>query len=310
MAKELAGKGITANLISVPSGIDVSQTLQGPLQYFLSKRSAFVTGQSLYLSTNSLAPFVSEPSSNFSVRKKRVLITGASRGIGEYTSRLFHAEGAELLLLDHPSMDSTLKEFAKSLGSSFVTLDVSNVDAPKLLLESIHKSFGDSKLDVVVHNAGITRDKTYKKMSTENFDSVIDVNLSSVIRMDDLLFSESLKAGSKAVYLSSISGIAGTFGQTNYSCSKAGIMGYVAALGANVQRHGVGVNAVAPGFIETEMTQKIPFLTRNVGRHMNALLQGGFPADIAEAVLYLSTPASAGVNGHTLRVCGGHMIGA
>ena len=124
-----------------------------------------------------------------------------------------------------------------------------------------------------------------------------------------MLFQHSLRPGSKSVYLSSTSGLAGNFGQSNYSCSKAGIIGYVEALGASVDHHGIGVNAIAPGFIETEMTKKIPFVTRNVGRHMNALLQGGYPIDIAEAALFLSSPAAVGVNGNTLRVCGLHVVG-
>jgi 3-oxoacyl-[acyl-carrier protein] reductase len=310
MAKELSSKAITVNTVRINDGVDENRGLPGPVQFLLSKRSAFITGQILTLTDNSSGFIGSDPKDSFNVQKKRVLITGASRGIGEYTARLFHAEGAELLLLDHPSMDQRLREFSSSLGCRYIAMDVSHSDAPSILRDGISKAYGNTALDVVIHNAGITRDKTFGKMSIENFSSVIDVNLAAVMKLDDMLFSESLKPGAKAVYLSSISGIAGTFGQTNYSCSKAGIMGYVAALGADASNHGIGVNAIAPGFIETEMTKKIPFLTRNVGRHMNALLQGGYPADVAEAILFLSSPASAGVNGNTIRVCGGHMIGA
>ncbi|CAM9395528.1 unnamed protein product [Ectocarpus fasciculatus] len=310
MAKEVAGKGITANTLMASEDLDSRQGLSGPLLYFLSKRSSFVTGQTLKLSNNNQFRASENPGESFSVRGKRVVLTGASRGIGAYTAKLFSAEGADLLLVDHPSMEKTLSGFAATLGCKSVSLDVADAGSPAALKSSILKAFGDHHMDVVVHNAGITRDKSYKKMSAEGFKDVIDVNLSSIIRMDDMLFSDCFKAGSRAVYLSSISGIAGTFGQTNYGCSKAGVVGYVASLGASVQSHGIGVNAVAPGFIETEMTGKIPLLTRNVGRHMNALLQGGFPVDVAEAILFLSTPAAAGVNGNTLRVCGNHLLGA
>ena len=310
LAKELAGKGITANTIRIDENVSEKTSLPGVLQFLLSKRSAFITGQILSLSDNNLANFDMEPKSSFSVQKKRVLVTGSARGIGEFTARLFHAEGAEVVLLDHPSMEGTLKDISQKLMCNYIPLDVSNPDSTSLLKSSMLQLFGNLKLDAVVHNAGITRDKTFRNMSSANFDSVIDVNLSSVIRLDNFLFAESLTPGGKAVYLSSISGIAGTFGQTNYSCSKAGIIGYVAALGSKVSTHGIGVNAIAPGFIETEMTKQIPFLTRNVGRHMNALLQGGYPADVAEAALFLSSGASNGVNGNTLRVCGGHMIGS
>lgn len=309
-AKEAAGKGITANTLMVDRDFNVSQGLPGPLNFFLSKRSAFITGQTLKLTNNSLININENPADSFSVRGKRVILTGASRGIGAYAAQLFAAEGANLLLVDHPVVEKALTDFASKLKCSCLSLDVADVNASRILKESIICSFGDANVDVVIHNAGITRDKSYKKMTVDNFRSVIDVNLASIIRLDEMLFSHCLRPGSKAVYLSSISGIAGTFGQTNYSCSKAGIMGYVSSLGASVGKHGVGVNAVAPGFIETEMTGKIPLFVRNVGRHMNALLQGGHPADVAEALLFFSTPAAVGVNGNTLRVCGNHLLGA
>ncbi len=172
-----------------------------------------------------------------------------------------------------------------------------------------------SQADIVIHNAGITRDKTFLRMNDTQWSSVLDVNLSSIIRIDEMLFCRSkniLSSRGRVVYLSSIAGIAGGFGQTNYSCSKAGVMGYVAARAAELSASAskIGVNAIAPGFIETEMTKAIPFMIRNIGRRMNALNQGGYPADIAETALFLSSEASRAMNGITLRVCGKHRVGA
>jgi 3-oxoacyl-[acyl-carrier protein] reductase len=208
------------------------------------------------------------------------------------------------------------------LGGSYLALDVTNEQSPDLLYESITKSFqpsaasagaSGSLVDAVVHNAGITRDKTFKGMSEDQFRTVLDVNLASIMRLDEMLLCRSrhvIGSGGRLVYLSSIAGIAGGFGQTNYSCSKAGVVGYVAARAADVSPWGIGVNAIAPGFIETEMTKAIPFAIRNIGRRMNALNQGGYPADIAEAALFLSSSASSALNGVTVRVCGKHRVGA
>lgn len=213
---------------------------------------------------------------------------------------------------------SLIPSLQTELGGSYLSLDVTNPKSPELLYDSVQAKFGSSstnqtKLDIVVHNAGITRDKTFNKMSPEQFKSVLDVNLSSIMRMDDLLMCHKkgvVGSGSRLVYLSSIAGIAGAFGQTNYSCSKAGVVGYVASKAAEMSSRGIGINAIAPGFIETEMTKAIPFLIRNVGRRLNALNQGGYPADIAEAALFLSSPASQALNGCTIRVCGKHRVGA
>lgn len=205
------------------------------------------------------------------------------------------------------------------LGGSALSLDVTSDRSPDILYEHLSKTFQPSAsscpslLDVVVHNAGITRDKTFSNMKEDQFRSVLDVNLASIIRLDEMLLCRSrhvIGKGGRLVYLSSIAGIAGGFGQTNYSTSKAGVMGYVAARAADVSPWGIGVNAIAPGFIETEMTKAIPFLVRNIGRRMNALNQGGYPADIAEAALFLSSSASSALNGATIRVCGKHRVGA
>src|SRR5690606_2170550 len=161
------------------------------------------------------------------------------------------------------------------------------------------------------HNAGITRDKTLARMSPEQWDLAVEVNLGAVIRINDaLLAKKALRDGGRVVCLSSVSGIAGNRGQTNYSASKAGIVGYVGALAAKVAERGISVNAIAPGFIETRLTDAMPVVLREAARRLSALGQGGKPEDVGQAITFLSTPGAVGITGSVLRVCGGALIGA
>jgi 3-oxoacyl-[acyl-carrier protein] reductase len=165
----------------------------------------------------------------------------------------------------------------------------------------------------VVHNAGITRDRLLANMDESRWSSVLDVNLESILRMNETLLAPgALRDGGHVVLVSSIAGIAGNRGQTNYAASKAGVVGLVDAMSRDegLRRRGITVNAVAPGFIETEMTAKVPFATREVGRLLNSLSQGGLPVDVAETVAFLSQDASAAVNGCVVRVCGQSLLGA
>jgi 3-oxoacyl-[acyl-carrier protein] reductase len=197
-------QGITSNMIQV--GANAAPTapagLPGTMQFLLSKRSAFITNEFLKMK-HSIAPQVLPGpdafASGFDVAGKRVLVTGAARGIGEYMARLFAAEGAEVLLLDHPSAEAGLKTMASELNCAYLPLDVTNKDSPSLLYESIANSFGDARLDAVVHNAGITRDKTFKRMTLDNFQAVIDVNLASVARLDEMLFADNWQGNDGSV---------------------------------------------------------------------------------------------------------------
>src|SRR5581483_3421611 len=138
-------------------------------------------------------------------------------------------------------------------------------------------------VDIVIHNAGVTRDKTLGRMDEDQWNMVIDINLRAPQRIDRELFArEVIRENGRIVLVSSISGIAGNAGQTNYATSKAGIIGMVQAYGPGVWKRGVTLNAVAPGFIETQMTAAMPLATREVGRRMNSLSQGGLPRDVAE----------------------------
>ena len=140
---------------------------------------------------------------------------------------------------------------------------------------------------------------------------MLGINLIAPQRIDRELFSrKALRENGRIVGISSISGIAGNAGQTNYATSKAGIIGFVEAWAPAVAKQGVTLNAVAPGFIETQMTAAMPIATREAGRRMNSLAQGGLPVDVAETIAWFASPGSAGVNGQIVRVCGQSMIGA
>lgn len=190
--------GITSNMIQVSasSAATAAAGLPGTLSFLLSKRSSFITNEFFKMKHEISPTVLPTPESatagarGFDVAGKRVLVTGAARGIGEYMARLFAAEGALVLLLDHPSAESTLAAMAQELTCSYLPLDVTNKDSPSLLHAAIAASFGDARLDAVVHNAGITRDKKFQNMTLENFHAVIDVNLASVARLDEMLFTE------------------------------------------------------------------------------------------------------------------------
>jgi 3-oxoacyl-[acyl-carrier protein] reductase len=141
--------------------------------------------------------------------------------------------------------------------------------------------------------------------------SVIDINLSAQERIDDaLLEAGTLRDGGRIVCVSSISGIAGNLGQTNYAASKAGVIGRVQGMAPYLAARRITINAVAPGFIETQMTAKMPLALREAGRRMNSMSQGGQPADVAQTIAWLAHPGSAGVTGQVVRVCGQSLIGA
>jgi 3-oxoacyl-[acyl-carrier protein] reductase len=163
-----------------------------------------------------------------------------------------------------------------------------------------------------VHNAGITRDKLLVNMDDARWNSVLAVNLRAQLELNAALLAPEtpLRTGGRIVSVASTSGIAGNRGQTNYAASKAGVIGMVRALAPRAAGQGITVNAVAPGFIETEMTAAMPFGTREAGRRINSLHQGGEPVDVAETVAWLAEPGSGGVTGQVVRVCGQSLLGA
>jgi 3-oxoacyl-[acyl-carrier protein] reductase len=167
------------------------------------------------------------------------------------------------------------------------------------------------RLDIVVHNAGITRDRLLANMDEGRWQSVIAVNIAAQLRINEaLLASEHFKEKPRIVAVASTSGIAGNRGQTNYAASKGGVIGMVRLTAPLMESFGGTINAVAPGFIETEMTARMPFVIREAARRANSLRQGGQPRDVAEAIAFLASDAAGGISGEVLRVCGQQLVGA
>lgn len=298
LGKEIGRKGATANLVEV--GNDGQNNLAGVLRFFLSEHSAFVTGQTLVLGAGG-APLSQFGQSLFG---KRALVTGAARGIGASIAQTLAREGAQVIGMDRPQEEGALGESMSRIGGRGLALDVTAADAAERIVSEC------GPLDVVVHNAGVTRDKMLRNMAPHLWDMVLDINLGAIVRINERLLRDGLADGARLVCISSIGGIAGNAGQTNYGATKAGIIGYAEALAPELARRGGAINAVAPGFIETQMTAAMPLVNREVGRRLNSLSQGGLPIDIAEAVTFFASPLSTGVNGQTLRVCGQNFVGA
>jgi len=302
IAKEVGRKGCTANLVYASAL--TSASLGAASRFFLSDKSAFVSGQVL-----------SAMDGEFTLKQwskplegKTALVTGASRGIGAAIAQILAADGANVIGLDIPQAKDALTQQMAAINGQSILLNITDEDAGAKISQAINMP-----LDIVVHNAGITRDKTLKRMSSEQWQSVIDINLMSVARINEYFFvNHCFSPQARVVCVSSISGIAGNVGQVNYAASKSGIIGLVEATAAQLAAQGsnVTINAVAPGFIETQMTGKVPLLTRHFGRRMCALSQGGLPVDVAQTIAFFCAPNTQNVSGNTLRVCGQNLIGA
>jgi 3-oxoacyl-[acyl-carrier protein] reductase len=302
-------RGATTNGIVLSDGVDMTApSAQAALRFFLSGRSAYVAGQFVTVSSSA----GSVPADwDAPLAHKVMIVTGAARGIGEAISEVLARDGAIVIGVDMPSAGEALTRVMNRVNGVAVQLDITVADAGQQLLNFAAERFG--RLDGIVHNAGITRDKLLANMDASRWDALIGVNISAPLRINEQLL-EAIGQGVVAdnfriTSLSSTSGIAGNRGQTNYAAAKAGIMGMTQALAGRLAQTGGSINAVAPGFIETAMTDAMPTATREVARRMNALQQGGRPVDVAEAIAFFSSDAAAGINGTTLRVCGQSMVG-
>jgi 3-oxoacyl-[acyl-carrier protein] reductase len=306
VGKELK-RGATAQLVYVAKGAEDS--IESTLRFLLSAKSAYVDAQVIRIGAKDVAPVDAPKDWERPLDGKVALVTGASRGIGAAIADVFARDGAHVVCLDVPGQGSDLSAVANAVGGSALQLDITADDAPDKLAE--YFSTRHQGVDIVVHNAGITRDKTLAKMSDAQWDSVIQVNLASQLRVNDTLLAKgALNAGGRIIGVSSIAGIAGNLGQTNYGTTKAGVIGMVDGLAPKVAKAGATINAVAPGFIETKMTAAVPLFIREAGRRMNSMSQGGLPVDVAETIAWYANPASGAVNGNVVRVCGQSLLGA
>ncbi|MGA9698270.1 MULTISPECIES: 3-oxoacyl-ACP reductase [Acinetobacter] len=294
-------KGIAAQLVYVDEGAEAN--LESTVRFALSPRSAYVSGQVIRVSKAETVDIDwAKP-----LAGKTAVVTGASRGIGEAIAHVLSRDGAHVICLDVPQQQADLDRVAGEIGGSTLAIDITANDAGEKIKAAAVAQGG---LDIIVHNAGITRDKTLANMKPELWDLVININLSAIERVNDyLLENEGFNANGRIVCVSSISGIAGNLGQTNYAASKAGVIGVV-KFTAPMLKNGITINAVAPGFIETQMTAAIPFAIREAGRRMNSMSQGGLPVDVAETIALFASSASTGLNGNVVRVCGQSLLGA
>lgn len=301
IAKEFK-KACTAQLIYVAP--QAEDQLESSLRFFLSAKSAYVSAQVVRIEPNATQV-------NIDWKKplagKTALVTGASRGIGEAIADVLARDGAHVICLDIPAQEADLQRVAGRISGSVLGLDITAADAPQKIVDFCQ----EKGLDIIVHNAGVTRDKTLANMTPQQWNLVMNINLSSEERINDaLLANDIINSNGRVVCVSSISGIAGNLGQSNYGMSKAGVIGMVQSMSAVFRAKNITINAVAPGFIETQMTAAIPFAIREAGRRMNSMSQGGLPVDVAEVISWYASPASAGVMGNVVRVCGQSLIGA
>ena len=294
-------RGITSQIIYVQTGAE--SNLQSTIEFLLSYKSAYVSGQVIHIqAAKAITTDYQMP-----LKNKLALVTGSARGIGRSIAEVLARDGAKMVLLDIESQKEALEKLAKQLNGLFLTLDITADDAPQFLAQFGQEHGG---WDIIVHNAGITKDKMFVNMKPEVWQTVLKVNLQAQQKINDYLLSnKAINKNGRIICVSSIAGIAGNAGQTNYATSKAGVIGLVKFTAPQL-KDGITINAVAPGFIETDMTAKIPFIIREVGRRLNAMSQGGLPVDVAETIAWYASPASGGLNGTVTRVCGLMMLGA
>jgi 3-oxoacyl-[acyl-carrier protein] reductase len=305
LGKEI-GNGSTVNLVYVAPGAE--DTIESTLAFFLSPKSAYVSGQVARLGLTGTTTAGEVPDPLQPLAGKVAIVTGASRGIGEQIARVLHRDGATVLGIDVPQAASELLKVMNEIDGDQLTLDITAKDAPQRIAHHVKEKHGG--VDIVVHNAGITRDKKLANMAEDRWQSVIAVNLAAPERITRELLDQGLvNDNGRIIGVSSIAGIAGNVGQTNYAASKAGVIGFVDALAPELD-NGITINAVAPGFIVTQMTAAVPFATREVGQRLNAMAQGGLPVDVAETIAWYASPGSTAVNGNVVRVCGQMMLGA
>ncbi|MGE2731498.1 3-oxoacyl-ACP reductase [Mycolicibacterium vaccae] len=307
LGKELRN-GSTVSLVYLHPDAKAGATgLESTLRFILSAKSAYVDGQVYRVGAADSAP----PADwDKPLAGKVALVTGAARGIGATIAEVFARDGAAVIAVDIADAKDALAAVADKIGGTALPLDVTAEDAVDTITAHVKEHHG-GRLDILVNNAGITRDKLLANMDEGRWDSVLAVNLLAPLRLSEgLVDNGTLAENGRIIGLSSMAGIAGNRGQTNYAATKAGMIGLTEALAPRFAEKNITINAVAPGFIETKMTDAIPLATREVGRRLNSLFQGGQPVDVAETIAYFASPASNAVTGNTIRVCGQAWLGA
>ncbi len=301
LSKEVGKRGVNVQCLQIENNLAIAHIFP-IVHFFLTEPSVYITGQVLQLSSKAVV--TENLSLTNSLKGKTALITGGARGIGAETAKVLAREGAKVIVLDIPKAEEDLKTLAASIDGDYIAMDVTDTGVANKVREKCPNG-----LDILINNAGITRDKTIAKMTEDYWDLVLNVNLKASIQLTDSLLQSGLNEGASIIGLSSISGIAGNVGQTNYSASKAGMIGLMekaAEIGAAKK---ITANAIAPGYIETKMTEKLPFFVKEAGRRLSSLAQGGAPQDIAEAIRFFVSPGAKAITAQVIRVCGGSFIG-
>ena len=239
---------------------------------------------------------------------KTALITGASRGIGKAIAFRFAKEGADIAItniVDDEEFKTTIKEIeALGVKAKGYVSNAANFEDSQRVINEVVKDF--SRIDILVNNAGITRDTLLMRMTEDQWDSVIAVNLKSVFNLTKAVLQTMLKQKSGSIInMSSVVGVSGNAGQSNYSASKAGIIGFTKSVAKEVGSRNIRCNGIAPGFILTEMTEKLPEDVKTEWANKIPLKRGGTPEDVANTALYLASDLSSYVTGQIIHVCGG-----
>lgn len=300
LSKELGKNGTTVNHLVINEA--PAENVAKAILYFISDKSSFITGQVVSINNT----FVdTNKSLDKLLNNKVAIVTGAARGIGAAAATFLAREGAKVIIIDVPQAEEDAKKLAEQINGDVLLMDITQQDAVSSIQKYVLEKY--KQLDILVNNAGITRDKTLAKMSIAQWNSIMQVNLKAAMSLTEAFIKNGFSKNPKIVGLASISGIAGNVGQTNYSASKAGMIAFMNTL---FNENQYMANAVAPGFIETKMTESLPLFVKEGGRRLSTLKQGGLPEDVAELITFLSSPLSDGIAGQVIRVCGGSMIGA
>jgi len=237
---------------------------------------------------------------------KVAVITGAARGIGRETALLFAREGARVVVADVDTRGEVVAQDIRQTGGQalFARTDVTSRESCHALVGSTLAAFG--QVDVLVNNAGIVRDAVLAKLTESDFDLVVNVNLKGTFTMTQAVVAPMVERGSGSIInVSSVVGLYGNFGQTNYAATKAGVIGMTRVWARELGKKGIRVNAVAPGFIRTEMTQGVPERVLDMMRDKTPLGRLGTPEDVARVFLFLASDEAAYVHGAVISVDGG-----